>query len=42
LLGTAHIKAGELIPVRLLSPPEVSQTQAQEFEKRSEQFAPVA
>jgi tRNA pseudouridine55 synthase len=42
LLGMAHVKAGELIPVRLLSPPEVSQTQAQEFEKRSEQFAPVA
>jgi tRNA pseudouridine55 synthase len=42
LLGTAHVKAGELIPGRLLSPPEVSQTQAQEFEKRSEQFAPVA
>jgi len=25
LLGTAHIKAGELIPVRLLSPPEIEQ-----------------
>jgi tRNA pseudouridine55 synthase len=25
LLGTAHIKAGELIPGRLLSPPEISQ-----------------
>jgi tRNA pseudouridine55 synthase len=25
LLGTAHIKGGELIPVRLLSPPEISQ-----------------
>jgi tRNA pseudouridine55 synthase len=25
LLGTAHIKAGELIPSRLLSPPEVKQ-----------------
>ena len=23
LLGTAHIKAGELIPERLLSPPEI-------------------
>jgi tRNA pseudouridine55 synthase len=42
LLGTAHVKGGELIPVRLLSPQEVSQTQAQEFEKSSEQFAPVA
>lgn len=26
LLGTAHIKAGELIPVRLLSPLEISET----------------
>jgi tRNA pseudouridine55 synthase len=42
LLGTAHVKGGELIPVRLLSPQEVSQTQTQEFEKSSEQFAPVA
>ena len=25
LLGTAHIKGGELIPGRLLSPPEVAQ-----------------
>jgi tRNA pseudouridine55 synthase len=25
LLGTAHIKGGELIPARLLSPPEISQ-----------------
>jgi tRNA pseudouridine55 synthase len=25
LLGTAHVKAGELIPVRLLSPPEIEQ-----------------
>jgi tRNA pseudouridine55 synthase len=25
LLGTAHIKSGELIPCRLLSPPEISQ-----------------
>jgi tRNA pseudouridine55 synthase len=25
LLGTAHVKGGELIPVRLLSPPEVQQ-----------------
>jgi tRNA pseudouridine55 synthase len=30
LLGTAHIKAGELIPVRLLSPPEVSESQVQQ------------
>jgi tRNA pseudouridine55 synthase len=29
LLGSAHIKAGELIPTRLLSPIEVSQTLAQ-------------
>ncbi|NJM43337.1 MAG: tRNA pseudouridine(55) synthase TruB [Brachymonas sp.] len=29
LLGSAHIKAGELIPTRLLSPLEVSQTLAQ-------------
>jgi tRNA pseudouridine55 synthase len=31
LLGSAHIKAGELIPTRLLSPIEVSQTLAQEL-----------
>jgi tRNA pseudouridine55 synthase len=30
LLGTAHIKAGELIPGRLLSPIEVSQSQVQQ------------
>jgi tRNA pseudouridine55 synthase len=30
LLGTAHVKAGELIPVRLLSPLEVSESQAQQ------------
>ena len=29
LLGTAHIKAGELIPGRLLSPPEVQQASTQ-------------
>lgn len=29
LLGTAHVKAGELIPVRLLSPLEISESQAQ-------------
>jgi tRNA pseudouridine55 synthase len=30
LLGTAHIKAGELIPTRLLSPVEVKQSQSQQ------------
>jgi tRNA pseudouridine55 synthase len=30
LLGTAHIKAGELIPTRLLSPIEVKQSQSQQ------------
>jgi tRNA pseudouridine55 synthase len=30
LLGTAHVKAGELIPVRLLSPLEISESLAQE------------
>ena len=30
LLGTAHIRAGELIPTRLLSPVEISEMQAQE------------
>lgn len=34
LLGTAHVKAGELIPVRLLSPLEISESQLQ---KQSEQ-----
>ncbi len=29
LLGTAQVKAGELIPVRLLSPQEISESQAQ-------------
>ena len=29
LLGTAHVKAGELIPGRLLSPVEISEVQAQ-------------
>ena len=29
LLGTAHIQAGELIPVRLLSPVEIEESQAQ-------------
>jgi tRNA pseudouridine55 synthase len=35
LLGTAHIKAGELIPTRLLSPIEVSQMLAQELHSSS-------
>jgi tRNA pseudouridine55 synthase len=30
LLGTAHVKAGELIPGRLLSPLEICETQAQQ------------
>ena len=30
LLGTAHVKAGELIPVRLLSPLEISETLGQQ------------
>ncbi len=30
LLGTAHVKAGELIPVRLLSPLEISESLAQQ------------
>lgn len=30
LLGTAHVNAGELIPVRLLSPLEISETLAQQ------------
>lgn len=30
LLGTAHVKAGELIPSRLLSPLEISETQVQQ------------
>ncbi len=30
LLGTAHVKAGELIPLRLLSPLEIEETLAQE------------
>ncbi len=37
LLGTAHVKAGELIPVRLLSPLEISETLAQQ--QVSEQLA---
>jgi tRNA pseudouridine55 synthase len=35
LLGSAHIKAGELIPTRLLSPIEVSQMLAQELHSSS-------
>jgi tRNA pseudouridine55 synthase len=31
LLGTGHVKAGELIPGRLLSPLEISEAQAQRF-----------
>ena len=30
LLGSAHVKAGELIPTRLLSPPEVSESLLQQ------------
>jgi tRNA pseudouridine55 synthase len=30
LLGTAHTKAGELIPVRLLSPAEIGETLTQQ------------
>jgi tRNA pseudouridine55 synthase len=30
LLGSAHVKAGELIPTRLLSPLEISETQVQQ------------
>jgi tRNA pseudouridine55 synthase len=30
LLGTAHVKAGELIPGRLLSPLEIAQSQTQQ------------
>ena len=30
LLGSAHVKAGELIPTRLLSPPEVSESLVQQ------------
>ncbi len=35
LLGSAHIKAGELIPTRLLSPIEVSQTLTQALSRES-------
>jgi tRNA pseudouridine55 synthase len=30
LLGSAHVKGGELIPTRLLSPPEVSESLLQQ------------
>jgi tRNA pseudouridine55 synthase len=42
LLGTAQVKAGELIPVRLLSPQEIRESQAQQVEQSIEKFAPVA
>ena len=34
LLGTAHVKAGELIPGRLLSPLEIAQSQTQQAWKQ--------
>lgn len=39
LLGTAHIKAGELIPVRLLSPLEIGQTLDQPVRQSFEKLA---
>ena len=39
LLGTAHVKAGELIPVRLLSPLEISQTLDQPLPQSFEKLA---
>jgi tRNA pseudouridine55 synthase len=39
LLGTAHIKAGELIPGRLLSPPEIEQTLAAPATRHEDQPA---
>ena len=39
LLGTAHVKAGELIPVRLLSPAEISQTLDQPLQQSFEKLA---
>ena len=48
LLGTAQVKAGELIPVRLLSPLEISETLGQQaametsLKQSSENWAPVA
>lgn len=38
LLGTAHVKAGELIPVRLLSPLDIAESQSQkEFQQEIQQ-----
>jgi tRNA pseudouridine55 synthase len=48
LLGTAQVKAGELIPVRLLSPLEISEVLGQQaaletsLKQSSENWAPVA
>jgi tRNA pseudouridine55 synthase len=48
LLGTAQVKAGELIPVRLLSPLEISESLGQQaaletsLKQSSENWAPVA
>jgi tRNA pseudouridine55 synthase len=36
LLGTAHVRAGELIPGRLLSPLEIAQSQIQQAENQEE------
>jgi hypothetical protein len=38
LLGTAHTKAGELIPGRLLSPLEIAQSQTQQAWKPGKQL----
>jgi len=38
LLGTAHTKAGELIPGRLLSPLEIEQSQAQLADRKSSEI----
>ena len=48
LLGTAHVKGGELIPVRLLSPLEISETLGQQLaleqslKQSNETLAPAA
>ena len=42
LLGTAHIKAGELIPTRLLSPMEISQTLEQQQVLAQQSFEQLA
>jgi tRNA pseudouridine55 synthase len=42
LLGTAHIKAGELIPTRLLSPLEISQTLEQQHVLAQQSFEQLA